>query len=190
MTLEVRVIRTLQDPEKIKKVGEFFQINTENSINFIWYWTEQTLFKWDFWLSWCFAIVPWILWLRYRNKQNNGRLLLAGFLAIIIASWLDFTGVNIGLWYYTGLAIPTIPDYVPWDFCMIPVLIMFMLQISPQTSAYLKALMFALISAFIGEPLFLWIGFYKMLHWNLLYSIPLYFLLFILCHKVSRIRFE
>ncbi|WP_425466189.1 CBO0543 family protein [Paenibacillus methanolicus] len=72
----------------------------------------------------------------------RGQLLLASFTALIISSWLDFNGVILGLWYYTGLAIPTIPSYVPWDFCLLPVLIMFLIQVKPQLSAYWKAAIF------------------------------------------------
>lgn len=190
MNEEVRIIiEPIQDPEKIKKVGEYYRINSENSMNYFRYWNEHTLFHWDFWLSWGIAIVPWIIWAYCHKQQSRGRLLLAGFLAVIISSWLDFYGVNIGLWYYTGLAIPTIPSYVPWDFSLIPVLTMFMIQIKPQSSVWGKAFLFAFTSAFLGEPLFLWLGFYRLLHWNLFFSVPIYFILFIICHKISRIKF-
>ena len=156
-------------------------------MDYFWYWTEHTLFHWDFWLSWFFAILPWILWYRYHKKENRGRQLLGGFLALIISSWLDFIGVSTGLWYYTGLTIPTIPSYVPWDFCIIPVFVMFLLEFKPEASVYWKAAIFAGVSSFVGEPLFLWLGFYIALYWNLLLSVPIYFLLFLLCYRISRI---
>ncbi|OAS14796.1 CBO0543 family protein [Paenibacillus oryzisoli] len=182
-------MRTVQDPEKIKEIGEFFRINSENSTNYYWYWTENTLFQWDFWLSWMFAIIPWIVWSHYHKKKSRGRLLLVGFIAITITSWMDFIGVNIGLWYYTGLAIPTIPSYAPWDFSLLPVFIMFLLQIKPNTSKYLKAAIFSIVSSFVGEPIFLWLGFYKILHWNLFYSLPIYFVIYLICNRVSKQKY-
>lgn len=181
-------MKTIQDPEKIKEAGVFFQKIAETTKAYIQYWTSNTLFHWDFWLSWLFAIAPWIIWARYRKKESTGRLLLAGFLGLIISSWFDFIGVELGLWYYSGLAIPTIPSYVPWDFCLIPVFIMFLIQIKPHASAFLKALIFATGSAFVAEPLFLWLGFYKMVKWHLWYSFPIFILIYLICYRVSKIN--
>ncbi|TVY07363.1 CBO0543 family protein [Paenibacillus cremeus] len=178
----------IQDPEKVKKVGTFFEEIAETTKEYIHYWTTNTLFHWDFWLSWSFAIVPWILWVRYRKKESTGRLLFVGFFALIISSWFDFIGVELGLWYYSGLAIPTIPSYVPWDFCLIPVFIMFLLQIKPHASALMKAVIFAVASAFIAEPLFLWLGFYRMVKWHLWWSFPIFIVIYLICNRLSKMK--
>ncbi|WJH37204.1 hypothetical protein N6H14_17085 [Paenibacillus sp. CC-CFT747] len=109
-------------------------------------------------------------------------------MALIISSWFDFIGVEYGLWYYTGLAIPTIPSYVPWDFCLIPVMIMFFIQIKPDASPLLKAVIFAGISAFAGEAFFQWLGFYQPLHWRSWWSFFIYILLYGVCHMITRLR--
>jgi hypothetical protein len=178
----------LQDPEKIKKYGEFFHRQSGVTADFLHYWLQSTLFHWDFFLSWFFTIIPWVLWMRYRKKKSTGRLLLAGILAILLSSWLDFIGVNFGLWYYTGSAIPTIPSYLPWDFSLIPVLFMFLLQIKPNVSPYMKAFIFTIISSLIAEPLFIWLGFYETVHWKVWYSIPIFFVFYLICYRLSNLN--
>ncbi|MBB3112357.1 hypothetical protein FHS18_004458 [Paenibacillus phyllosphaerae] len=179
-------IKPIQDSKKLNEVGKFFEKTAEINKNYFEYWKENTLFHWDFWLSWGFAIIPWVLWARYHDKKMRGQLLLAGFIALIISSWFDFNGVVFGLWYYTGLAIPTIPSYVPWDFCLLPILIMMLIQVKPKLSVYWKALIFTIVST-VGELIFIWLGFYRTVHWNILYSVPIYFVLFLVSERVGRI---
>lgn len=181
-------MNTLQDEDKIKIVGEHFQKISEVSKSYIHYWYHHTFLHWDFFVAWLLAAVPWSLWLVLRKKDSTGRFLLAGFFALIFSSWLDFIGVELGLWYYTGLAIPTIPSYVPWDFCLFPVMVMFLLQWKPNASRYLKALLFASFCSFVAEPIFRWIGFYVMVQWHYAWSMPIYFVMYLLCDKFSRIQ--
>jgi xanthine/uracil permease len=101
---------------------------------------------------------------------------------------MDFVGTMYGLWYYTGKPIPTMPAYLPWDFSLIPVMVMFFIQYKPTSSPFIKALIFATVSSFIAEPLFKWIGIYVITNWKILYSFPIYFLIYLIAHKVSRVN--
>lgn len=93
------------------------------------------------------------------------------------SSWLDFLGVQYGKWYYTGKVLPSIPSYVPWDWVILPVLVMTLIQFKPQISPILKVIIYAGVSTFIGEPLFLWVRFLR--HKGLAYPL---FLLYIFHH--------
>jgi uncharacterized membrane protein len=54
-------------------------------------------------------------------------------------------------------------------------LLWLLIQYKPEVKAYWKGLIFAGVSAFIGEPFFTWLGFYIAKNWNTLYSFPIYF---------------
>ena len=181
-------MKTLQDPEKIRKVGNFYERVTDTNKDYFHFWKEHTLFHWDFWLTLVlFIFLPIIFWIKFRKKESSNRLLFVGFFVAIISSWMDFIGVQCGLWYYSGKVVPTIPSYIPWDLILFPVLIMTLIQIKPTLSPFVKALFFAVLSAFIGEPLFLWLGFYVIKKWSIFYSFPIYFVIYLFAHKLSRV---
>ncbi|KQU19185.1 hypothetical protein ASG65_24645 [Bacillus sp. Leaf13] len=108
------------------------------------------------------------------NGNGTDRLLYVGIFVIGIASWLDFLGVVKGLWVYHVDVLFTIPAYILWDFSVLPVTVMFLLQFQPQVHLFWKALFLAGGSAFVGEPFFNWIGFFEPLKWSPLFSFPIY----------------
>jgi hypothetical protein len=182
-------MNALQSEKKIKEVGEFYSEVAKTNKDYLEYWLDHTLFHWDFWLSLIvFTIVPVVFWIKFRKKESSNRLLFTGMFVFIIASWLDFLGVQFGKWYYTGKVIPSIPSYVPWDWVILPVFIMTLIQFKPHISPVLKAIFFASVSTFIGEPLFLWLGFYVIKDWHILYSFPIYFIIYLLANRVSNVK--
>ncbi|MBT2700289.1 hypothetical protein J7E79_23265 [Bacillus sp. ISL-40] len=133
-------------------MGEFHNKVTEARRGYFDYWLKNTFLHWDFFVSLAFTIIPLLIWVKFRKKESTNRLLFVGCFAALVSSWLDFLGVQYGKWYYTGKVFPTIPSYVPWDFVLIPVSIMFLIQLKPHVSPILKGGIFAVGSAFIGEP--------------------------------------
>lgn len=169
----------------IKKQYEIVdKANTE--IFHLWY--ENSFLGWEWWVNILLTFLPWIIWLKLRPKESSDRLLYIGFLVIIITCWFDFLGVTLGLWIYIHKVLPTIPSYAPFDFSIFPVTIMLLLQYKQHISPFLKALFFAIIGSFVGEPIFKWIGFYEEIHWSSFYSFPIYFLLFLFAYWVSKRR--
>ncbi|MGV3465717.1 MAG: CBO0543 family protein [Heyndrickxia sp.] len=180
-------MKPIQDPEKLAKVRSFYEINTKANKDYVEFWKENTLFHWDFWVTVIFMLVPIIFWIKFRKKESTNRLLLVGFFVVIITSYFDFLGVQCGKWYYTGKVIPSIPSYFPWDFIIFPIFIMTLIQFKPSISPIIKGLFFAGISAFVGEPLFIWLGFYEMIDWHTYYSFPIYFVIYLLAFKMSTV---
>jgi hypothetical protein len=111
--------------------------------------------------------------------------MLGGLWAMLISSRLDYFGVTLGLWRYYNKLIPLIPDYIAWDFALMPVTIMFFLQIKPQVSPFIKGLIFAGITAFLAEPLFLWLVYYKYPGWNSIISFPFFVVIYLIAHKLA-----
>ncbi|MFS0671630.1 CBO0543 family protein [Ornithinibacillus sp. 179-J 7C1 HS] len=178
-------MKPLLDEEKIEGTKEFYMKIHNVEMEYLEYWKENTLWHWEYWLSVFLTLFPWVLWIMFRKRGSEARLLLAGSIVIIISSWLDFLGVILGLWHYTGKALPTIPTYVPWDITLLPVTIMFWLQYKPDANPFLKAIIFAGMTAFIGEPLFKWLGLYATDHWKAIYSFPIYIVIYLIVYRIS-----
>jgi hypothetical protein len=149
-------------------------------------WLEHVLFSWRWWLGGFLTISPWLFWLKVRKRESSGRLLFAGMVVVLIVSWLDFVGIAFGLWHYISEVLPFIPAFIPWDFSMIPVLAMLILQTEKFSNPFVKAAIFACISSFIAEPLFEAIGLYEQETWRNLYSFPIYFAIYLAAHYLSK----
>jgi hypothetical protein len=179
-------MKKLINEEKIKETEGFFDEIHQIEMDYLQYWQENTLGHWDFWFSLCLTIVPWIIWFVFRKRGSEARLLLAGSFVIIISTWLDFLGVVFGLWHYSGKVFPTIPTYLPWDFCLLPVTLMLWLQINPHWHPFLKAVIYSALTSFVGEPFFEWIGLYTSEHWSSFYSFPIYIVIYLIAYRISR----
>ena len=151
-------------------------------------WQSEMLFRWEWWVEAAISVVPWILWAFYRKRESTSRLVHAGIWVIVMCSWLDFLGVCLGLWVYPMKLIPTIPSFVAYDFTLVPVVIMTLLQYRPQWSPLLKACIFAAATSFLGEPLFIWLKMYEPIHWKHIYSFPIYAVIYLIAHFVSHAK--
>jgi len=165
------------------KIYELIEKAHEKKIAF---WLENVIFTWQWWLGILLTVVPWILWFLFRKKGSTYRLLLSGTIVLLISSWLDFAGIALGLWHYNYDVLPFLPSYLPWDFTLIPVIIMSLIQFKPHSNPFIKALIFAGGSAFIGEPFFKLIKTYSPEHWKYIYSFPFLFVIYLLAHFISK----
>ncbi|HWO74982.1 MAG TPA: CBO0543 family protein [Bacillus sp. (in: firmicutes)] len=118
-------------------------------------WADHIVLSFGWFTSLFLTVVPWIVWFIFRDKDSQTRLLLGGLWAMLVSSWLDYIGVTLGLWKYYNKLVPLMPDYIAWDFSLMPVTIMFFLQVKPKVSPIIKGLIFAAMTAFLAEPLFL-----------------------------------
>lgn len=126
------------DTVKKESKRSYFELdNTTDQM--IEQWAQHVVFTWQWWLGVALAVIPWILWLVFRKKDSTGRLLLAGFSALIVSSWLDFYGTSNHLWYYMYEVIPLHPAHIPWNFTLIPVIVMTLIQYRPELSPWIKA---------------------------------------------------
>ncbi|WP_163536259.1 CBO0543 family protein [Gracilibacillus sp. YIM 98692] len=149
-------------------------------------WREHVVFTGHWWIGVTLTIVPWLLWIFFRNKESSNRLLFVGFFLMIFSTFLDFIGTKSGLWFYYYDVIPFIPAFVPWDITLIPVSVMLLIEWKPQVNPFTKGLLFSGITAFAVEPLFVWIGLYQPVHWQHYYSFPIFFLLYLISHFLSK----
>jgi hypothetical protein len=154
-------------------------------------WAEHILFTWEWWLGILLTILPWVLWFIFHKKESTGRLLAAGLFVICISSFLDILGVALGFWHYHLETLPLIPAHTPWNITLLPVIVMALLQCKPYIHPLLKAAVFTVLSAYIGEPFAQWIGLYDPEKWKHIYSVPGYFILYMTAHYIAfKLRYK
>jgi hypothetical protein len=148
-------------------------------------WKHEVLFTWQWWLGIAFTIIPWVVWFILRNRNSTGRLLFAGSFVALISLTLDNIGVQLSLWNYTRPVTPAIPSYVPFDFSLMPISIMFLIQILNKRNPWIVGLIYGLVVSFIGEPFFKFIDVYNPVHWGKSYSFPIYGFIYVVAHKIA-----
>ncbi|MDR3601255.1 MAG: hypothetical protein P4L49_12370 [Desulfosporosinus sp.] len=163
-----------------------YNLITQANIEMINLWLKYTLLSWQWWLGVGLTTVPWIVWLKFRRKESSNRLLFTGFFVIIISSWFDTLGILFGTWSYYYNVVPFSPAFIPWDVTLLPVALMFSLQITFGISLIIRAIIFSAFSSFIVEPFFVWIGFYNPKSWEYIYSFPILFLIYLVSNWFSK----
>ncbi|MEH7116302.1 CBO0543 family protein [Neobacillus vireti] len=148
-------------------------------------WKDEVLFTWEWWLGVALTIIPWIIWFIFRKRESTSRLLFAGTFVSLVSLTLDNIGVQFSAWNYLKPVIPAIPSYIPFDFALIPLSVMFLIQWFYHKNPWMIGLIFAILTAFIGEPIFKWLGIYVPTNWKYGYSIPFYTLIYYLAHKIA-----
>jgi len=175
----------------INDLEKAYGLITQANQDMIYVWYHNILFTWRWWLSLSFTLVPWIAWIVTRKKESTHRLLYAGLLAMLLASWFDVVGILFGLWSYHAEFIPLSPAFIPWDFTLIPVITMVFLQYKPMINPLVKAVVFSGIGSFGAQPLFVLLDFYVPKHWHHYYSFPIFMGIYLLAHFLAtRDNFE
>ncbi|MFQ6389119.1 CBO0543 family protein [Priestia aryabhattai] len=109
----------------------------------------------------------------------------------IFSSFLDMIGDFLGLWDYRYEVFPLTSNYLPWDLFLLPIPVMFFIQVKPKIKPVIKALIYSALASFIGLPLLNWIGVYKQLHWRYIYSFPILIVIYIAASYIaSKRKFE
>ncbi|WP_335870390.1 CBO0543 family protein [Bacillus sp. 2205SS5-2] len=145
-------------------------------------WFDYVLFTPMWWLLIAITIFPWIVWYYLKPKLEYARLLYGTFFVIVIASIMDYIGIATGAWYYRYPLAPFTPECIPWDITVVPVSLLFFLQVKKGVHPFLKAVIWGGGAAFIGEPFLEWIAFYQPLKWNSFYSFFIYVALYMTAH--------
>ncbi len=168
--------------EKIDKLSKEQHQLTDKVVDL---WAGEVFLTWRWWFGVIVSILVWTFWIKFHKKNSTVRLLTAGFFVMFISVSLDSLGVQIGLWSYRYEVFPFIPAYLPWDLALMPVIIMSLIQLFPSLSINMKALLFGVVTSFVGEPLVVWIDIYKPIHWKNYYSFPIYILIYYIAHRIT-----
>jgi hypothetical protein len=141
------------------------------------YWKSHDLFSFQWWLLLLILIVPWIVWIRYVDRNRIKDILLFGALLIILVGLMDELGVNLSLWSYPYKLTYLITRLTAIDYGIIIVVHMFVYQFFRDWKSFLIVnTIIATIFTFICEPITVWLGIYKLGNWKYIYSLPIYIL--------------
>ncbi|MCJ7688043.1 MAG: hypothetical protein MUO60_01755 [Clostridiaceae bacterium] len=147
-------------------------------------WTTQIIFSWRWWLLVILAILPWIVWIKIRDKKDTARLLLVGLVVMLVTGTLDTIGLAYNAWHYDWHMFPNTNVFLPWDYSLFPVGVMLILQFKPQINKYIKALAFAFFTAFVFTQPFIWLSVYDRQSWKPWYSFVIYIPLYLFFNYV------
>lgn len=162
--------------------------NTITQLNsqFINLWLKYVILTWQWYLLLCLTIIPWLIWKNLRKKESSDRLFYVAFFVMLISSWLDLLGIELGFWAYHFNVIPFYPAFIPWDITLLPIFVMIILQYKPKIKSYIKAAFFSFICSFIFEPIFEYMGLYHHKAWKHYYSLPLYIAIYLTANYLSK----
>ncbi|MGQ7885418.1 CBO0543 family protein [Paenibacillus sp. WC2504] len=111
------------------------------------------------------------------DKKRLIDIVLFGDIMSFLIFLLDHIGCELNLWVYPHKLFPVIPESSAFDLGILPALHMLLFQFFTKWRSYLIAnILMATVFAFLCEPISVWIGLYKTLHWRYIYSFPLYIL--------------
>jgi hypothetical protein len=147
-------------------------------------WIDHVFLSWRWWIGVAVVVVCLLIWFWIRKHENADRLFYAGFFTAILTTFLNLTGMTFGLWEYSYELIPA-EAYIPWDFFLLPTVIMLLLLFKPNLNLWYKAIFLGAFTSFVGLPVITWLGLYKPMNWNYIYSFPIMVVIYLLAHFIS-----
>jgi hypothetical protein len=174
----MKILRDTKELVKIRSLKELIELN--NKINNVRndYWINEVIFSFNWWVLLLLTFIPWLLWWKAVDKKRLIEVLFYGSLISIYSILLDEIGTYFSLWIYQSQLVPISPRLNPIDLTVMPVTYMLAYQFFKKWRPFLICqLILAFGAAFIAEPLFIWLGIYKPINWELFYSFIIYFAL-------------
>lgn len=157
----------------VQQGNDLFEELHKLHVKFYELWSSNVFLTWRWFIGVGLIFVPWIIWFIIKKKQSTDRLLYAGFSVMLMYSFLDIIGIALGLWSYPFNVIPLMPEFIPFDISMAPVVTMVLIQIFPKVKPIYKALFYAAVGSFVFQPVMHFIDLYDPQGWQNYYSFPL-----------------
>lgn len=149
----------------MKKFEEIEHHYDQLKILWLNYWKEEVVFTYQWWML--------------VDKRRIIEISLVGLFTSGIAFILDQVGTSLRYWIYPyTLAYLERDLWLPANFSVIPFFYMMIYQWFPKWQKYILAIIvFAFFASFVGESIFKWLGIYKVLKWEHIYSVPFYIII-------------
>lgn len=142
------------------------------------HWVQDDLFTWKWWLLLAATFLPWVIWIKYRDKERTLEILCYGLLWAILASVTDVIGGESLLWGYPDKLLPMVPPLFPADISVIPVSYMFIYQYTNTLKRYLVfSLLLSGFFSYLVEPIFIKLEMFSLHNWAHTYSFLGFFIL-------------
>ncbi|MDQ0914700.1 CBO0543 family protein [Paenibacillus sp. V4I5] len=138
-------------------------------------WLNDGVFTWTWWYIFCVLVIPWCIFFKLVDRKRTHSIWLFGLMVMIITSFTDDIGSDIGIWVYPIEFFPFSLIEFPFDCSTVPVAQMLIFQYFTKWKSFSMALVLqALIFAFIGEPFSVWVDAVTYYGWTYFYSFIFY----------------
>lgn len=161
------ISETFQKAQQVRE--ELHQLNVRQ-------WYLDSFLTWEWWLLVGLTIVPLVIWWKMLDKNKAYEIAFYGCMINIMAVILDDIGTNLSWWSYPIKLIPVVPPLLTADSILVPIFFMIIYQFfsSSLKRLYISNVITACFIAFVSEPLFIWLHYYKLNDWKLIYSFLFY----------------
>lgn len=133
-------------------------------------WISQEFLSFQWFVAFTVLVISYLILVKLVDKKRLKDLLLFGSLIAVAAALVDIIGVTMGLWEYTIHFLPVSPSVFPFDFTIVPVLYVFVLQYSTSWKNYIVySLLADGFNSFIVNPLYIYLGILKYHRFNAFY---------------------
>ena len=152
------------------------------------HWLHDEFLTWKWWLLLALTVLPYFVWWRIADKRRLHELLLYGLLMGMLAVITDDIGTQLLWWSYPDKLLQMVPPLFPADIVLVPVAFMTLSQyVSGPFWRFLvaNALLGALL-AYVGEPIFIALEFYRLHTWRLSYSFAWYIVAAVTARAIVR----
>ncbi|MBD0379240.1 CBO0543 family protein [Paenibacillus sedimenti] len=138
-------------------------------------WLDGGVFTWTWWFMLGMLVIPWCIFIKLVDRKRSHSIWFFGLMVLIISSFTDDLGAEIGIWIYPIKLVPYSLIAFPFDFSVIPVAQMLIFQYFTTWKTFSIALFLqALIFSYIGEPFSVWAGAVSYYGWTYSYSFLFY----------------
>lgn len=152
----------------VKTLEKLHDLQSEN------FWAH-VLFAYQWWLLIVMMVVLWSIWIILVDRTRLHIILLAGFIASMLALVMDDIGVSEAMWIYPYPIGSFTNRLNTVDMAIIPVFYMLLYQYMRRWGPYLITLVvLTLFAIFVAEPLFGELYMYIRIDWKYWYSGPIY----------------
>lgn len=131
---------------------------------------NQALFSYQWWGIVALLIIFYILWWKLVDKTRLIEILLFGSFVTVMSTLFDLWGISAARWQYNIGLLPFQLAPFPFDYSVVPILLMISYQYSSSWLTYIinSSLSSAFISFVVG-PLFRYFGIMSYFDWNFIY---------------------
>lgn len=138
------------------------------------HWINYEFLTWRWFLKILLLIMFVFLFYKFADRKRILEIVAYGLFISLVSTVLDVIGTLSGLWEYPYRLLPLEFSEIH-DFVVIPIVYMLAYQYFPGWKAFIIAnTILAGISAFVMEPIFIMLKFYRPIAWEHIYSFPIF----------------
>lgn len=134
-------------------------------------WLHHDLFSPGWWSIVIFNVLFFILFIILIDRYRMLLISFAFVINFVIVGIGNELGFNFDFWSYPHQLVVFTHRFNAVDFAVVPVIMSLIYQFFSKWKAYfLASIVMSAIMCFIGIPLFVYFGLYKLDNWNYFYS--------------------